>query len=96
MRTKFQGVNAAMRVKEKKKETGYRVYHDLTKRRLQLLNTARESVAACPGWFAYADVSSGLKLRCERRFISFNTKAELDAAILQIKSPNRQIAKAPQ
>ena len=86
VRAKFQGVNTAMRLKEKKKEKGCRVYHDLTKRRLDLLNTAREDIAVCPGWFAYADINSGLKLRCEKRFFNFNTKAELDTAIAQIKS----------
>jgi hypothetical protein len=61
VRAKFQGVNAQMRRKEKKKEKGCRVYHDLTKRRLALLNTARTAIAVYPGWFCLR----GHKLRSE-------------------------------
>ena len=64
---------------------GCRVYHDLTKRRLALLNSARKECEAIPGWYAYADINSGLKLRCEKKFHSFNTRDELDAAIAMIK-----------
>ena len=84
VRAKFQGVNSEMRKKEKNKQKGCRVYHDLTKRRLALLNSARTTIAKYPGWFAYADINSDLKIRCDKRFFKFNTQAELDQAIAQI------------
>jgi hypothetical protein len=89
-RALFQGVNAEMRKREKKGETGCRVFHDLTKRRLELLNTARTDLEAAgiKDWFAYADINSGLKLRKDKNFHSFNTKSELDAAIAKIKGQN--------
>ena len=75
LRRQFQGLNAKMRAKEDKKEQGCRVYHDLTKRRLALVNEAR---ALCrDGWFCYADVNSNLKLRKGMRFLNFNTRKEL-------------------
>jgi hypothetical protein len=86
VRARFQGLNTLMRKKEEKGGDGCRVYHDLTKRRLDLLNSARESVKGVPGWFAYADINSGLKLRCDKLYYKFNTYAELDAAIKEIKA----------
>ena len=64
-----------MRAKEELLEQGCRVYHDLTKRRLALLNEARDLCR--DGWFCYADGNSNLKLRKGERFISFNTREEL-------------------
>jgi hypothetical protein len=53
--------------------------HDLTKRRLSLLNEARDAMR--DGWFAYADVNSNLKLRKGERFLKFNTREELAAHV---------------
>ena len=80
LRQKFQGLNTRMR-KEEEAETGggCRVYHDLTKRRLALLNEARNAMK--DGWFAYADVNSNLKLRKGERFLNFNTSEELAAHV---------------
>lgn len=76
----FQGMNS------KNRAAGYkaRVYHDLTKRRLNLLNKARTDLAVHPGWFPYADVNSNLKIRSGTRFYSFNTEVELSEAINKI------------
>ena len=73
---RFQGLNSRMRLKENTPGfKGCRVYHDLTKRRLALLNEAR---AACKnGWFAYADANCNLKLRNGDKFLKFNTSEEL-------------------
>ena len=80
LRRLFQGLNTRMR-KEEEAETGggCRVYHDLTKRRLALLNEARGVLR--DGWFAYADVNSNLKLRKGDRFLNFNTSEELAAHV---------------
>jgi hypothetical protein len=87
LRQQFQGLNATMREQEKEEGgEGCRVYHDLTKRRLALLNKARDDLKALPGWFAYADINSNLKLRNGERFMKFNTEAELKAAITKIKT----------
>jgi hypothetical protein len=79
LRAQFQGLNTKMRAKELAGGKGCRVYHDLTKRRLALLNEARD---ACKnGWFAYADINSNLKIRNGVRYHKFNTSDELDAHI---------------
>ena len=80
LRRQFQGLNKILR--EKEEALGIktcRVYHDLTKRRLALLNDAR---AKCKnGWYAYADGNSNLKLRNGEKFLNFNTTEELDAHV---------------
>lgn len=64
-----------------------RVYHDLTKRRLELMNGARDKLKsmgiASNDTFVYADVNSNLKLRANQRSFDFNTTNELDALIDQ-------------
>jgi hypothetical protein len=85
LRQQFQGLNSLMRAQEKNGGEGCRVYHDLTRRRLALLNNARDDCVSLPGWFAYADMNSNLKLRNGDRFLKFNTEEELEAAINKIK-----------
>jgi hypothetical protein len=85
LRQQFQGLNSTMRAQEKDGGEGCRVYHDLMRRRLALLNNARDDVASITGWFAYADMNSNLKLRNGDRFIKFNTEEELEDAIDKIK-----------
>jgi hypothetical protein len=76
LRQQFQGLNTRMRVKEiAKTGGGCRVYHDLTKRRLALLNEARDQMQ--DGWFVYADINSNLKMRKGDKFLKFNTRDEL-------------------
>jgi hypothetical protein len=76
LRRQFQGLNTRMRKEEVEKTGGgCRVYHDLTKRGLALLNEARDLCK--DGWFAYADTNSNLKLRKGERFLNFNTREEL-------------------
>ena len=84
IRRRFHGINAEMRRKEATPGfIGCRVYHDLTKRRLALLNDAR---ALCiNGWFAYADVNCNLKIRKGEKFFSFNTIDELKALEKEMK-----------
>ena len=84
IRRRFFGINAEMRRKEATPGfIGCRVYHDLTKRRLALLNDAR---ALCVnGWFAYADVNCNLKIRKGEKFFSFNTTDELKALEKEMK-----------
>ena len=85
IRSRFHGINAEMRRKENNSPgfVGCRVYHDLTKRRLALLNDAR---ALCVnGWFAYADVNCNLKLRKGEKFFSFNTTDELKDLVKEMK-----------
>jgi hypothetical protein len=79
IRRQFQGLNKLMRDKENK----VRVFHDLTKRRLKLLNKARDDITL-EGWFAYADVNSNLKIRNGTRFFSFNTEKELADVIAKL------------
>ena len=80
LRQQFQGLNTRMRkAEEDKTGGGCRVYHDLTKRRLALLNEARGLMQ--DGWFAYADLNSNLKLRKGERFLKFNTSEELSAHV---------------
>ncbi len=74
-----------MRKKEDAGGDGSRVYHDLTKLRLALLNEARDSVAGLDGWFAYADINSNLKLRKGERFLKFNTSEELEEHVLGLQ-----------
>jgi hypothetical protein len=83
LRQQFQGLNAIMRKREDEEGiVGCRVYHDLTKRRLSLLNEAR---ALCKdGWFAYADANSNLKLRKGERFLKFNTSDELEKHMISL------------
>ena len=76
LRVQFQGLNKLMREKEDRdKVPGCRVYNDLTKRRLALLNEARD--LCINGWYAYADMNSNLKVRKGKQFYSFNTSEEL-------------------
>ena len=82
LRQQFQGLNTAMRLKERGGGAGCRVYHDLTKRRLSLLNEARDLCKE--GWFAYADLNSNLKLRKGERFLKFNTSEELHKHIANL------------
>jgi hypothetical protein len=70
-----------MRKKENEGGEGCRVFHDLTKRRLTLLNSARDQIKDKEGWIAYADINSNLKLRKEERFHKFNTDEELEALV---------------
>jgi hypothetical protein len=83
-RAQFQGLNTRMRLLEDAGEAGCRVYHDLTKRRLALLNEARTSLNGHPGWFAYADINSNLKIRKDEKFFKFNTIEELDEVIKKL------------
>ena len=80
VRRQFQGLNKRCR----DGGLGTRVYHDLTKRRLGLLNFARDALEAHPGWFTYADVNSNLKILSGKRFFSFNTAEELQEALRKI------------
>ena len=83
LRAQFQGLNGRMRGKEKTPGVkGCRVYHDLTKRRLALLNQARDDCVN--GWFAYADTNSNLKIRKDDQVKNFNTIEELEAIIADI------------
>ena len=71
--------------RSKLKGTDLKIRPDLTKRRLDLLNTARNRVKATAGDnsdnFAYVDINCNLAVRIsgERRF--FNTKRELEAIL---------------
>ena len=83
IRSQFQGLNGRMRDIEKTPWVkGCRVYHDLTKRRLALLNQARDDCVN--GWFAYADTNSNLKIRKGDQVKNFNTIDELKAIIAEI------------
>ena len=89
LRAQFQGLNKLMKeYEDATKLPGCRVYHDLTKRRLALLNEARQLCQN--GWFAYADVNSNLKLRKGDRFLSFNTRAELKKHINSLGFAERE------
>jgi hypothetical protein len=79
LRRRFQGLNKRMRDADNK----VRVFHDLTKRRLVLLNKARDDLTQ-EGWFAYADVNSNLKLRNGTRFYSYNTEEQLADVIAKL------------
>ena len=82
LRRQFQGLNKRMREKEEAGGVGCRVYHDLTKRRLALLNEPR---AACKNaWYAYADINSKLKVRKGTKFLSFNSSEELATHVQQM------------
>ena len=71
--------------RSKLRGTDFKIRPDLTKRRLDLLNTARDRVKAASGDsndnFAYCDINCNLAMRMngERRF--FNTLRELEAII---------------
>ena len=82
LRRQFHGLNKLMREKEEAGGAGCRVYHDLNKRRLALLNEAR--VVCKNGWYAYADINSNLKVRKGDKFFSFNTSEELATHVAQM------------
>ena len=71
--------------RSKLRGTDFKIRPDLTKRRLDLLNTARDRVKAAAGdsndSFAYVDINCNLAVRMngERRF--FNTVRELEAIL---------------
>ena len=62
-----------------------RVYHDLTKRRLTVLNQARDILAgkASNDTFVYVDINSSLKLRVKARMYAFNTLDEFKVLCVQ-------------
>jgi len=71
--------------RSKLRETEFKIRPDLTKRRLDLLNTARNRVKAATGdnsdSFAYVDINCNLAVRIngERHF--FNTQRELESIL---------------
>ena len=71
--------------RKKLKDTDYSIRVDLTKRRLQLLKTARQRIKALSGEdsedFAYSDINCNLavKFNGERHF--FNTERELESIL---------------
>ena len=77
-RQEFHGANKKARASGK----SVRVFHDLTKRRLDLLNKARTRLAthglATNETFAYVDINCNLKIRQGRRSHDFNTDEQLD------------------
>ena len=81
IRRKFHGLNKTAR----EKRASCRVYHDLTKRRLSLLNRSRDKLKAAnkssENCFVYCDVNSNLKFRSDGKVIDFNTDAEFDAIV---------------
>ena len=63
-----------------------RVFHDLTKRRLGLLNSTRDqlnTLSVPANTFVYADINSGLKLRIGDKSFGFNTQEDFDELIRQ-------------
>ena len=65
-----------------------RVYHDLTKRRLTLLNNARKKLSdqglASAEVFAFADMNSNLKIRKNKRAFDFNTEEKFDSLFTEL------------
>ena len=62
-----------------------RVFHDLTKRRLALLNSSRDKLQArsTSEVFVYADINSNLKLRIHNKTFDFNSSEEFDDLLIQ-------------
>ena len=79
------------RAREEKK--GFRIHNDLTQRRYQLLNRARDVISTRfptenpndrPSVIAFANVNSNLIIRSGREKYQFNTESELDNILNEI------------
>jgi hypothetical protein len=83
-RVELHSANYLARVKDKTVkagETSVRVYHDLTKRCLTVLNQARDMLGkkATKDLFVSADINSSLQLHKNKKWYSFNTMDEFVA-----------------
>jgi hypothetical protein len=67
------------------RKSGFSIKHDLTKRRYNLLKSARQAIKDKYGdtdeVFAFADINCNLKLRSGASVSHFNTEAELEVAL---------------
>ena len=96
MREKLHSANRLAR----EKNAGYRVHHDLTKRRFTLLKNAREKIdrqlarlyskeelKTLPDGekiFAFANVNCELRIRARGRILKFSTDDQLDQILREI------------